>query len=67
MGHEVPSGLISLGNRFCVQAAAPCQGTMANSATFIGSIRPELDMMALWYIIQNCVRRSIVCKMFRCL
>jgi hypothetical protein len=65
MGHELPSGLISLGNRFCVQAAAPCQGTVANSATFIGGIRLELDMMALLYIMQNCVWLNIVCKMFR--
>jgi hypothetical protein len=55
MGHELPSGLISLGSRFCLQAAAPFQGKIANSATFVGGIRPELAMMALWYIIQNCV------------
>jgi hypothetical protein len=55
MGHDLPSGLISMGCRFCVQAPAPCQGTMANSAIFIGDIRPELNMMALWYILQKCV------------
>jgi len=65
MDHELPSGLISVGGRFCVQAAAPCQGTVANSATFIGGIRPELDIVALLYILQNCVQLNIVCKMFR--
>lgn len=55
MDRELPSGLISVGSRFCVQAAAPCQGTVANSATFIDGIRPELDIVALLYILQNCV------------